>query len=144
MLITLVRDSLVQCFCHSCRVPHLPAPGSKKFFRALNFCAPPYMFDTSVVCVIILLNDNVQVPLNFLLLPMRHNLIVIKSVSMEQKEKRYTQDDSSWTICVSIFKSSSHPGNFFVCTSKIYFLWHRQSENFLWSSTLMRCWKIES
>ena len=30
MLITLVRDSVLQCFCHTCRVPVMPA-GSKYF-----------------------------------------------------------------------------------------------------------------
>lgn len=31
MLITLVRDSVMQCFCHTCRAPVMPA-GSKFFF----------------------------------------------------------------------------------------------------------------
>lgn len=33
MLIGLVRDSVMQCFCHSCRAPVLPAGWKRLFFR---------------------------------------------------------------------------------------------------------------
>uniref|UniRef100_A0A182IFU4 Uncharacterized protein n=1 Tax=Anopheles arabiensis TaxID=7173 RepID=A0A182IFU4_ANOAR len=33
MLIGLVRDSVMQCFCHTCRAPVLPA-GKGRFIRS--------------------------------------------------------------------------------------------------------------
>lgn len=40
MLIGLVRDSVMQCFCHSCRAPVLPA-GWKRLFFGPAFCVEP-------------------------------------------------------------------------------------------------------
>lgn len=35
MLIGLVRDSVMQCFCHTCRAPVLPAAGNYIYFFCL-------------------------------------------------------------------------------------------------------------
>lgn len=42
MLIGLVRDSVMQCFCHSCRAPVLPAgDGAGAGFYAATFTPLP-------------------------------------------------------------------------------------------------------